>query len=116
MPGAGGAGHMCHSSYIALLQLGYATPHVAGHLVLHRHRLERDRTGCRIVALLHRVDTEALREAFVAMPREWGMAERLCILGIIGQLYWSWPICLVTLVLSAVSGGILDRSIARYTT
>ena len=105
---------MCHSSYIALLRLGYSTPHVAGHLELHRHRLERGRTGSRIVALLYRVDTEALREDFVVMPREWGMAERLCILGIIGQLYWSWPISFgfCTLVLAAFSGGILDRSIA----
>ena len=99
IPGAGGAGHTCHSSYVALLRLGYPAPHVPGHLVLHRHRLERDRTGSRIVALLYREDTEAFRAVFVVMPREWCMAERLCILGIIGQLYWSWPISFGTALL-----------------
>ena len=75
-------------------RMGLPGKHHPGHTVLRRHRERVDVTSRRIVALKYRVDTVAFREAYVLLGqlRGWSMAQRLWFLGIVGQLYWSWPI------------------------
>ena len=53
-----------------------------------------DATHQRIVALKYRVDAITFRDSYVLLCRlkGWTMAQRLWFLGIVGQLYWSWPI------------------------
>lgn len=70
---------------------GLPGPVHPGHIVLHRYRNAVDVTGRRIVALRYRVDTVAFQTGYLLMS-SWSMPQRLFLLGIIGQLYWTWPI------------------------
>ena len=91
---------ICHGAYVHWGRMGLPGPVHPGFYVLHKHRADVDVTGRRIVSLRFRVDTVAFREAYLLLgQRGWSMAQRLWFLGIVGQLYWSWPIIsAVTLV------------------
>ena len=84
--------HMCHTAYMQFHRMDIGKPHPA-HLVLHRYRGALDVTGRRIVALDFRVDTRAFQEAYGLLSGlGWSISQCLWFLGIVGQLYWSWPI------------------------
>ena len=85
---------MCHKSYVSWERSNLpGKPHTA-HVVLHRYSKRMDATHRRIVALVYRVETVTFRDSYVLLCRlkGWSMAQRLWFLGIVGQLYWSWPI------------------------
>ena len=84
--------YMCHTAYMQFHRMDIGKPHPA-HLVLHRYRGALDVTGRRIVALDFRVDTRAFQEAYGLLSGlGWSISQCLWFLGIVGQLYWSWPI------------------------
>ena len=84
---------MCHKSYVSFWRHNLpGVPHPA-HVVLDRYSKSLDSTNRRIVAIKYRVDATTFREAYVLLGRikGWTLAQRLWLLGIVGQLYWSWP-------------------------
>ena len=82
---------ICHRSFMRWGRDSLPGPVHPGHIVLHRYRNAVDVTGRRIVALRYRVDTVAFQTGYMLMS-SWSMAQRLFLMGIIGQLYWTWPI------------------------
>ena len=87
-------GVWCHASFQKWSRMGLPGQPHAGCMVLYKHREEVDCTYHRIAALSFRVDTMAFRDAYVMLSElpGWGVPERLWFLGIVGQLYWTWPI------------------------
>ena len=84
--------YMCHYAYVKFVRMDIGKPH-PGHMVLHRYRGALDVTSRRIVALDFRVDTRAFQEAYGLLSGlGWSISQCLWFLGIVGQLYWSWPI------------------------
>ena len=55
---------MCHPKYMQWCREGLPGPPHPGQMVLYKHRYAVDVTSRRIVALKHRVDTVAFREAY----------------------------------------------------
>ena len=82
---------ICHREFMRWGRVGLPGPVHPGHIVFHRYRDAVDVTGRRIVALRYRVDTAAFQTGYLLMS-SWSMPQRLFLLGIIGQLYWTWPI------------------------
>ncbi len=92
---------MCHASFTTWRRRCLPGDPHPGRMVLHRYRKHLDVTSRRIVSFRYRVDTCAFRDAYVMLCQVpgWRMALRLWVLGIVGQLVWSWPsLSAVTLI------------------
>ena len=84
---------ICHRAFMRWSRVELPGPVHPGYYVLHKPRADEDVTGRRIVSRRFRVDTVAFRDAYLLLGQwGWSMAQRLWFQGIVGQLYWSWPI------------------------
>ena len=84
---------MCHKTYVSWTRSNLPGKPHPGHVVLNRYSKSLDSTNRRIVALKYRIDAMTFRDGYVLLGRlkGWTLAQRLWLLGIVGQLYWSWP-------------------------